>query len=95
MLKKKKKKKIGLDACIEQLGREFVMKYRDTSCPAYADMEDHAYCFVGVDNTDERFNSVPLVLTASNQFPFMASCNVRYSDGKIEFLECVLPEKTA
>ncbi len=91
MLTFEEAKKIGIDACVDQIGREFFMKYKDTSCPAYADMEDHAYCFVGVDNTNERYDSVPLMLTSSNKFPYMASCNVRYSDGRIEFLECRLP----
>ncbi len=52
MLTFEEAKKIGLNACVDRLGRDFVMKYRDTSCPAYADMEDHAYCFIGVDNSD-------------------------------------------
>ena len=71
------------------------MRYRDTSSPAYADMEDHAYCFVGVDNTEDRYAEVPLVLTSTNRFPYLASCNVRYSDGFIEFLDCVIPKTTA
>lgn len=92
MLTYEQAKEIGREACIDRLGREFVMQYRDTSSPAYADMQDHAYCFVGVDNTPERYDPVPLILTSTNRFPFLASCNVRYSDGAVEFLDCVLPE---
>ncbi len=91
MLTFEQAKKIGLDACVDRLGRDFVMKYRDTSSRGYGDMEDRAYCFIGVDNTDERYDPVPLILTSNNPFPFRASCTVRYEDGVIEFLECVLP----
>ena len=46
MLTYEKAKEIGREACIDRLGRDFVMRYRDTSSSAYSDREDHAYCFV-------------------------------------------------
>mgnify|MGYP006988839665 CR=1 FL=1 len=67
------------------------MKYRDTSSRGYGDMEDRAYCLIGVDNTAERYDPAPLMLTSNNPFPFRASCTVQYEDGVIEFLESVLP----
>ena len=94
MLTYEQAKEIGREACIDRLGREFVMQYRDTSCPAYADMDDHAYCFVGVDNSEGRYGEGVPALTNSSSgstWPYSARCNVRYSDGKIEFLECVVP----
>ena len=95
MLTFEQAKKIGLDACIDRLGRDFYMKYRDTSSPGYGDMEDRAYCFLGVDNSDNRYDPVPLVLTSKHPFPYIVSCTVRYSDGEIEFLQYVTPELTA
>ena len=85
----------GLDACVDRLGRDFVMKYRDTSCPAYADMEDHAYCFIGVDNSDSRYDESTPVLDGGSSgvstWPYSARCNVSYDDGQVSFLECVVP----
>lgn len=92
MLTYEEAREIGLNACIERLGRDFVNRFKDTSCDAYADMEDHAYCFVGVDNRDGRYGDggVP-ILNSTNSFPFVARCNVRYSDGNISFFDCILP----
>ena len=84
-------RKIGIDACIDKLGREFVMKYRDTSSSAYGDRGGHAYCFVGVRDKPDEKQEEGLTLT-SNRFPYIARCTVNYVDGEIEFLECVLPK---
>ncbi len=99
MLTFEEAKKIGLDACVDRIGRDFVMKYRDTTCPAYADMDDHAYCFIGVDNSDSRYDEGSLVLDGGSDsrstWPYSARCNVSYRDGTIEFLECVLPSQAS
>ncbi|MEZ3487296.1 MAG: hypothetical protein K1W22_12105 [Lachnospiraceae bacterium] len=89
-------KKIGIHACIDKLGRDFVRKYRETSCSAYGDMEDFAYCFVGVSNIADDLTNPSIVLSSAPeaQFPYIASCNVEYADGKITFLECILPTDT-
>ena len=94
MLTFEQAKKIGLDACIDRLGCGFFMKYRDASCPGYGDMEDRAYCFMGVDNR-ETSDDDKLTLTSNNPFPYLVSCTVRYSDGTIEFLESVLPSQAS
>ena len=93
MLTYEQAKKIGQEACIDRLGRDFVMKYRDTSCPAFSDMGDYADCFVGVDNTENRYDFSNVTLDSSSKFPYSANCTVRYEDGKVEFLECVVPTK--
>ncbi len=93
MLTYEQAKKIGQEACIDRLGRDFVMKYRDTSCPAFSDLEDHADCFVGVDNSENRYGEgKPIMLTSGYKWPYSARCTVRYADGKVEFLECVSPQ---
>ena len=95
MLSYEKPRKIGVDACIEKLGRDFVTKYRDSSCSAYGDRGDHVYCFVGVNDKPLPEMKDELVLTSDSDFPYTARCTVDYLDGKIVFLECVLPGNKA
>lgn len=84
-------RKIGIDACIDKLGREFVMKHRDFSSSADGDRGDHVYCFVGVSDKEDVGMMDELVLTSDDKFPYVARCNVSYEDGEISFLDCVLP----
>ena len=94
MLTFEEAKKIGIRACVDKLGYDFVKKYNDTSCTAYEDEEDHAFCFVGVDtNPVSPWTGGPLILDDSPgaKFPYRASCNVAYVDGSITFLEYIIP----
>lgn len=91
MLSYEQARKIGIDACIDKLGRDFVMKHRDTSSSADGDRGDRVYCFVGVDDKPLPKMSKGLVLTSDDHFPYTARCTVSYLDGIIEFLDCVLP----
>ena len=36
-------RKIGIDACIEKLGREFVTKHQKTSSSSFGDRGDHVF----------------------------------------------------
>lgn len=90
MLTYEQAKEIGKDACVDKLGRDFVMQYRDTSCPGCAELGFGVYCFVGVDNSDDRYNYDNPVLT-HRPWPYIARCIVRYKTGRIKFLECVVP----
>ncbi len=99
MLTFEEAKIIGRDACVEKLGREFVYKYRNKTVTAYGDYSDEgvALCYVGVDDDpSEVVYKGYLILSARNQksnaIPYSASCNVKLSDGTVEFLECYLPE---
>ena len=80
-------KKIGIKACIDMLGYDFVKKYEDKACTAYSDEGDHASCFVGVDTTNISALSSDghLILddTPAAAFPFSVSCNVAYKDGTV------------
>ena len=94
MLTFEEAKKIGIKACVDKLGGDFVKKYNETSCTAYGDEGDHAFCFVGGDtNPVEPWTGGPLIMDDSPEakFPYSASCNVSYCDGEITFLECALP----
>lgn len=91
-------KKIGREACIEKLGREFFDKYKEFSTTAYGNFceEGITFCYVGVDNqppAEEHSESLILSNEAQkNPIPFGVSCNVSLANGEIEFLECRLPE---
>ena len=90
-------KKIGIDACAEKIGRSFIREYADTSSTGYGDAEDHAFCYIGVDNRKRNIHhDEEIVLDDSNdsKWPFIAKCNVWYNDGRIEFFDCKLPEMT-
>ena len=93
MITYEKARKMGINACIDKLGREFVTRYQETSSSGYGDRGDHAFCFVGVDDRPEPEMTNKLILTSNGKFPYIARCNVRYSDGMIDFLDCVLPKK--
>ena len=93
MITYEKAKKIGVDACIDKLGRDFVMQHRESSSSAYGDRGDHVYCFVGVDDSPEDTSDNGLVLTSDSQFPYVARCTADYLDGHIEFLNCILPHE--
>lgn len=91
-LNKETARKIGLNACIDKLGRDFVLAHRESATSAYGDREDGVFCFVGVDDapSDANQNGV-LVLDSQSVFPYRVSCTVGLTDGTPRFLECVLP----
>ena len=93
MLTYEEARKIGVNACIDRLGRDFVTRHRDNACSAFGDRADHASCFVGVSDQPIQPMTDGLRLTSDDQFPFDARCNVAYSDGTITFMECVLPQE--
>lgn len=91
MLSYENAKKIGIDACIDKLGRDFVLSHQDTSTSGFGDRGDHIFCFVGVDDRPEPDMKEALILTSGNQFPYIARCTVDYVNGEVRFLDCVLP----
>lgn len=90
-------KQIGIQACIDKIGRELVQAHKDTTCFASGNVGDHMFCFVGV-NTKPDPDPVgrPLVLDGEDEeslrFEFLANCLVSYEDGEVRFLKCILPE---
>ena len=83
--------KIGINACIDKLGREFVKKYSLSSTSAYGDTGDGVFCYVGVNDQEENiWESPEVVLDSITHFPYKASCIVK-ENGEIVFRECVLP----
>ncbi|MBQ8094215.1 MAG: hypothetical protein IJ242_11650 [Clostridia bacterium] len=97
MLTFEEAKKVGIRACVDKLGYDFVRKYEDNTCTAYGNEEDHAFCFVGLSTEPRKpWNGGSIILDDSpeKKFPFSASCNVSYTDGKVTYLECLVPEMT-
>ena len=61
-------------------------------------MDDHVFCFVGVSDKPSEDISLdkPIMLDGDSEskFPYRVSCNVRYSDGEVSYVDCVLPGDT-
>lgn len=93
MLSIESAKKIGIESCIEKLGRDFVHAHRDSSTFSYGSDENSVFCFVGVDDNPNRVKKDDvLILDSISVFPYRVSCNVALEDGIVSFVECVLPE---
>ena len=80
----------GFNACVDKLGRNFVRAHRDSMYSSYGDYGDHVHCYVGVDTAPPPKMGNGLWLT-SDKCPYFANCRVDFLDGKVTFLECVLP----
>ncbi len=94
MLTFEEAKKIGTEACLDKLGKDFVKLYRKNACSAYGDREDHAFCFIGINTKpDSSMTNGSIVLDDSpdQKYEYSASCNVAYADGFVTFLDCSLP----
>ena len=91
MLTYKQAKKVGRNACINRLGRDFVLKHRKSAGASFMDCDSYVQCFVGV-NEKEMPKTGKIVLDDSRKdFDWSAECNVSYADGKIVFGKCKLP----
>lgn len=86
-------RQIGINACIEKLGRNFVEKHKETSTCDWGETDDGVYCFVGVDDEERSGCDYALVLDSTSRFPYRAGCVVRLSDGAVTWREVVVPEK--
>lgn len=88
MLDLNKAKSIGLQACIDLLGRSFVKQYRDTSVTAFGEDENVLHCFLGISTNPNEFDdSNPNVLTLSkDDWDYSSSCDVSLVDGEISKL---------
>ena len=86
-------KKIGINACIDKLGRDFVFAHKDLATSAYGENENSVFCFVGVDDRSASQNrDHKLILDSHSEFPYRVSCNVSLFDGVPSFIECILPK---
>ena len=95
MLSYEEARRVGINACIDKIGRDFCEKNRDYSCAWYGDMEKYAYCGVGISDEDSYHPQERLILTHEEDWLYMVLCNVWYEDGRIEFLKCRIPHLSA
>lgn len=85
-------KRIGINACIDRLGRDFVRAHKDVATSAYSEGDGSVFCFVGVDHRHTAWNQEGvLTLDSRSEFPYRASCNVDLANGRPSFIECVTP----
>ena len=86
--------KIGINACIDKIGRDFMQAHKDSAVYACGDgeTENSVFCYVGVDDKPwVPEDPETLILDSTSQFPYRASCNVCLTDGTMNFIERVLP----
>lgn len=92
MLTRKEARKIGINACIDKIGRDFYEKYINSASIAYGKVENGEFCFVGVDNVDAPCQyQDSLVLSSSEPIPYRVSCKVLLKNGEVEFIEIANP----
>lgn len=94
MLTIKEAARIGINACIDKIGRDFVLANRENGTSGYGENEEKhcVYCYVGVD--DKPYVSKHpgiLELDSESRFPYYASCNVSLTDGAMTFIDYALP----
>ncbi len=80
-------KKLGINACIDKIGRELCEKYSDRSASSYGQYGDVVNCFVGLSTTSFHSENIDnLVLTEEKQWDYFAECSVDLYSGEIIFL---------
>ena len=92
MLTLTKAKSIGMQTCIDLLGRSFVKQYKDTSVTAFGEDENVLFCFLGISTNPKAFDDSNLdVLTLSkNDWDYSSSCDVSLTDGSVSnFNKCI------
>lgn len=85
-------RKIGIDACIDKLGRDFVIANQDNASSGYGETEEGMYCVVCV--TDEPGPELPpgvLQLDGGPPWKYRASCIVNLENGALTFMDVVCP----
>lgn len=81
-------KKTGINACIDKLGRDFVLEYKDHAVASWGKCDSGIHCFVGVDPTPcPPFDGTLTLDGESSKWPYYASCVVNLESGGITFLD--------
>ena len=78
-------KTIGMNACIEKIGKAFVEAHRESASFSTQETDNELFCFLGIDlhHFDRK-----LCLSNENDWDIYASCFVR--NGIAEFGDCKL-----
>lgn len=94
MLTLKQAQRLGVDTCIDAIGRNFVHKYRDSSVASYSEADENGmvFCFVGVDNNPPKPQKTgQIILDNVSKFPYYAQCSVLLKNGHTEMMRVVAP----
>lgn len=87
MMTEEQAKKIGIRACMDKLGYDFCMKYKDNAVSAYGKTEDGKMeCFVGASDEPYVEPETPC-LTSHYRWPYAVRCFVDLHTGAVEFVE--------
>ncbi len=85
-------KKLGINACIDELGRSFVDAHEEMSTYGYGETEDGVYCVVCVDDSPlPELEPGVLQLDGGQPPKYRASCIVNLESGALTFMEVVRP----
>ena len=80
---------IGINACIDKIGRDLCKQYADNATSAYGEHDNIVDCFVGLNDEHAQEidldNISELVLSEEKQWKYSAECSVSLENGQIEF----------
>ena len=92
MLDEKEAIKIGINACIDKIGRHFVLSHKDEAVISYGKSDNDVVCFVGVGKVQNNQNKdIYLVLDSTSKFEYYAHCKVSLLYGTKVFTDLALP----
>ena len=97
MIKEKEAKRIGIRACMDQIGYDFCKAHSDNAVSAWGKDETGLFnCFVGVNDAPAKKRNISevteLVLTADNDWQYYANCNVSLDDGSVIMEDSRIPD---
>jgi hypothetical protein len=85
--KLRNKRKLGFEALVNAIGKEFVNDYQDSACFSYGDTERGLFCFLGIDLHPE--NAKCTLSADIDDWDIYATCYV--TDKDIIMDKCKLP----
>ena len=95
MLSALEAKRIGLRACIQKIGPEFVKKYADNAVSSWGESDGIMNYFVGVNDIVRPVPDLETVeslfISSGNNWPYFAFCDVDMRSGVSTITECRIP----
>lgn len=90
MLETREAVRIGINACIDRIGREFCTLHADNTVSAYEETKGGVNCFIGLNEEPSQDydleNVQELVLSNATDWKYTAECFVNYQDGNVVFV---------
>jgi len=89
MLSVEEAKRIGINACIDKIGRDLCREYADNGVSGFGRRDNKVECFVGLNDEHsapvDPDNITRLVLTHKRDWKYLVECSVDMQDGAIRF----------